>query len=353
MRAIGYLLIFMPWLLLIAGQIFDLQWLAFACVFIVGPISRFVLGNVSEQPPLWSERAASALDMLPVAYAVISTFSLGTSLALTRLRGIGEDIVWLGLSLWTCCFFAVVVAHELIHQRGWRRRAGAILAGLAGYPLLAQEHLMHHSVSGNVEVAEWPRLNETVWRFTARRSWRIVHSALQVNRLQAARQGRHPVIGGLAESVLATALTAGAFAWAAGTEGLLLYGAVIFGVHFGVQAVTYLQHWGLGDDNLADADEGRFAWEDRCRFQGWLMLNMALHQAHHGDSRLPFYRVVPQAGSPRLPAGYVSLLLASLVPPLWRWLMLPALRAWQADPLRHVEPEGWRLVCLPRRFEVD
>jgi hypothetical protein len=30
---------------------------------------------------------------------------------------------------------------------------------------------------------------------------------------------------------------------------------------------SYLQHWGLGVDGVQGADEGRFAWEDRCQFK--------------------------------------------------------------------------------------
>lgn len=350
MRAFGYLVIFVPLTLLVLGQIVGPPWLAFFAIFCVGPFSRFVLGNTSEQPTFWSERTASILDVLPAIFAVFAIVAFGFSIALVEKSGFGADPLWFGVSLWTCCFFAVVVAHELIHQKGWRRQMGGFLAGAAGYPWLAHEHLMHHSVSGNVELAEWPRLNESVWRFAARRTRRVFRSALQCNAMQAAKRDRHPFFGGLADSLLGTSLMAVGFGWAAGVGGVLLYAAVVVGVHFGVQAVTYLQHWGLGDDSIADADENRYAWEDRCRFQGWLMLNMALHQTHHRDSRLPFYRVVPQTGSPRLPAGYVILLLASFMPPIWRWLMVPVLRAWKIDPNRHVEPQGWRLVCLPKHF---
>jgi hypothetical protein len=55
--------------------------------------------------------------------------------------------------------------------------------------------------------------------------------------------------------------------------------------------------------------------------------------------------------SPRLPAGYVLLLVASFIPPLWRWLMIPALENWLRDPQAHVEPMRWRLVCLPGNYE--
>ncbi|WP_083440587.1 fatty acid desaturase [Aquincola tertiaricarbonis] len=352
MRAVGYILVFSPFTLLLTGQLWNIPWLAFAVIFGVGPLLRSLTGNVPERTVLWSERTAGLLDRLPIVYAVFATLATVTSIVLLSRDGVPGSLgFWYGASLWTCCFFAVVVAHELIHQSTQRRRLGQALAAIAGYPLLLHEHLMHHSTSGNVELAEWPRLDESVWRFTMRRTVRVWRSTVEHNALQARRRGRGILLGGAAEALALTSFTAVGFLWAAGLHGLLIYLGVAVALHFGVQAVTYLQHWGLGVDSVADADQGRYAWEDRCQFQGWLMLNLALHHAHHQESRLPYYRVVPYRGSPRLPAGYVLLLLTSFVPPIWRWLLLPALRSWKVDPLRHVEPQGWRLVCLPQHFE--
>ena len=352
LSASGYFIIFLPFALLIAGHQLGAPYLSAAVVLGLGPLSRLVLGNVPSELPEWNERTSTLLDRLPSAY--VAAFPL---LMVWFLLDLHDDrptnpAAWigLGLSLWTCLFFAVVVAHELVHQPGHRRRLGWLLAGAAGYPWLAHEHLPHHGTSGNVELAEWPRLDESVWRFVVRRSVRVVRSAYEYNAILAARRRRSPMQGGLPEALAAMLVTAMAVTVAAGMQGLVLYLCVVAGVHFGVQAVTYLQHWGLGVDSVEGASEGRFAWEDRCRFQVWLMLHLALHHAHHHNSALPYYRLAPHAASPRLPAGYVLLLFASFIPPLWRWLMLPALQNWKQDPGAPVEPMRWRLVCLPVHY---
>lgn len=353
--ATGYLTIFLPFALLIVGQVLDAPYLSALVIFGVGPLSRLVLGNVANDMPEWDERTSTLLDRLPSAYAVAFPPMMALFLLILNNQPPTEGTAWvgLGLSLWTCLFFAVVVAHELVHQGGSRRRLGWLLAGAAGYPWLAHEHLPHHGTSGNVVLAEWPRRDESVWNFVVRRSLRVVRSALEYNVLLAARKRRGTARGGLLEAVSATAATAVAMGLAAGVSGLVLYLCVLVGVHFGVQAVTYLQHWGLGVDSVPGADEGRFAWEDRCQFQVWLMLHLALHHAHHHNSVLPYYRLAPHPASPRLPAGYVLLLFASFIPPLWRWLMTPALDKWKDDPYAHVEPVRWRLVCLPMHYQAN
>jgi alkane 1-monooxygenase len=137
-----------------------------------------------------------------------------------------------------------------------------------------------------------------------------------------------------------------------GAAGAAVYAAAAIGIHFAVHAINYMQHWGLGTDSVAGADEGRFGWECRCKLQGWVMLNIALHHSHHKSSVTPYYRLTPDQGSARLPGSYVPMLFISMVPPLWRKLMVPALTTWKADPSLQREPSGRRIVCLPISYPV-
>ena len=59
-------------------------------------------------------------------------------------------------------------------------------------------------------------------------------------------QRSHGVFGntGVRGAATVTLLTWAAFSWAGGVPGFLIYLGVIAGVTFGIQLVTYLQHWG-------------------------------------------------------------------------------------------------------------
>ena len=113
-----------------------------------------------------------------------------------------------------------------------------------------------------------------------------------------------------------------------------------------------MQHWGLGDDHLSDARDRSLAWEDDCRFQGWMTLNLSVHQSHHDDPASPYYRLGLASGSPRLPAGYILLLFAALIPGLWRRVMKPALDYWlthEGSP----PSAGRRVACVAVYRRVD
>lgn len=154
-----------------------------------------------------------------------------------------------------------------------------------------------------------------------------------------------PSVRSLRIGMTATALAGVAFYSAVGWIGVAIYTFTVFFVACGVQLVTYMQHWGLGDDHIPDARLRELAWEDDCRFEAWLTMSMSVHHSHHADAGQPYYRLVPTTGSPRMPTGYVLLMFATFVPPIWRRTMEPALDFWLANP--HATPSAGRgMLCI-------
>lgn len=348
---VGYLAVLLMPALLALGVWQQQPYLAFGMVMLVFPLARGIFGAHTGQAPIqWNERVASVLDRLPVIYAfallvamILVAWRIDNGAATSPAGALG-----IGLSLWMTLLFATCPAHELIHRRSVPEvRIGCFVAGLAGYPWLGYEHLRHHARYSDTARAEWPRLSESVWRFAARRIHRIAREVIASGREIWRYGGAVPASTRVGEAAATTIGTWAAFTWAGGWTGFVIYLSVIVGVTVGVQMITYLQHWGLGDDSLADADVRQFAWEDDCLFQAWVTLNISFHQAHHQAIRLPYYRVTLAHDSPRQPAGYVILLVACMFPRLWQRLMLPALTQWKQQPHQAVSP-GRRLTCFAR-----
>ena len=342
--AAGYLSILVLPAALVAGVLLQHSYLAFEVVVLIFPLARSVVGPFRRQSPvIWHEVPATLLDRLPVLYA--ACLAAATLLVIHQIaRGAADTLsvgIGISLSLWMVMLFATCPAHDLIHRRrAADARVGWFVAGMSGYPLLVFEHAIHHGRSGDTARAECPRLDESVWQFSGRRIWRILRTATS--------HGVGHWRPGCTQAFKATAVTGLmllTFTWAGGWPGFVIYAAVIVGVTFGVQLITYLQHWGLGDDSLHDATVRQYAWEDDCLFQAWVTLNISFHQSHHGAPRLPYYRVGLMPDSPRLPAGYLVLMVVCLFPRLWRRVMLPALTHWKAEPTQPRSP-GRRLTCF-------
>lgn len=355
-QASGYLSVFLMPLLFVSGTLFGRPWLAFGVVVLIFPLARTVFGALPRSgAPEWSERIATSLDRLPVAYALVLVICVlvGTNVAHERIGTGAVSWIGLGLSLWMTLLFATCVAHELIHRRGKHQASlGHLLAGFCGYPVLGAEHLAHHGKPGDIERGEAAAEAEPMWVFAAKRMRRIGIEFLGPG-APAWRIGcRSPTLARTRAAMAATVLAAIAFASFAGWRGLVLYIGAALGVSFGLQLITYIQHWGLGDQAIgARVAYGR-GWEDDCRFQAWVTLSISLHDQHHRDARRPFYRLNLSSDSPRLPTGYVLLMFASMVPSVWRRLMQPARARWLTNPAAPLSA-GHRLTCFGSAASLD
>ncbi|MDQ2736396.1 MAG: fatty acid desaturase, partial [Pseudomonadota bacterium] len=244
-RASGHGLILVPPALLVASVALAMPALALVGLIVVAPFLRILFGDAPEGEPEWTEGFATVLEGLPVACAAACLGATVYVVWALRRRSLGAgDLAWLGGSLWAVFMFASCAGHELLHRRSELSRAmGRILSGVIGYPLLEHEHRAHHVKGGNVEAAECPRLDESVWAFTARRSVRVFGTAWEGDVVAASRRGNR-LAGGLPVSIAATLVTAAAFGMAAGVKGLVLYALVALAVAWTMQVMAYVQHWG-------------------------------------------------------------------------------------------------------------
>lgn len=341
--AAGYLFGLAPPLLLVIGLAAGVPWLAFAVLIGAFPFLRIVFGDAASAERLLDERTATCLHYLPYFIALSYIASFVVAIYLLRSQNLNAvALVGYGLSQWVVAMFCSCVAHELLHRRDPGARVLArILNGLILYPLLEHEHRMHHAREGGVLEAEWAAPEESVWTFSARRLRCVLRSAWCFYRAVPGRCWS----SGLTLSIASAAAHVGLLVTATGSTAVVLaYALASLAVMWALQNLTYIQHWGLGNSVI----EGRVAsWEDLCRVQAWLTLNISLHHSHHVRPSVPYYRLSPTRAAPRPPAGYVVLFFCAMFPRAWFRLMTPVLDAWLDDPRNRVSV-GRRLVCFRR-----
>lgn len=171
----------------------------------------------------------------------------------------------------------------------------------------------------------------TVPRSTNRKRYvRSFQRAQEWERLDQVRRGRARWNNRIAWTALMTIAVMVCFGLVAGWRGVVFYGFVIAGTAFTMQAITYIQHWGLTDRLSPGLGAVGYSWEDRCVMQAWVTLNHAYHGHHHVHPSLPYFRLGGFANSPRLPASYPVMLLMAMIPPLFRRTMGRRLDAWLA-----------------------
>lgn len=275
------------------------------------------------------------------------------------------------LALWekVALFFATGVvtgtiginySHELMHQSGrFERWLGDILLSMVLYSHFRSEHLLvHHVHVGTPRDPVTARYNEGFHRFFARVIWQVPLSAWHAEKAKLARKRRgvlHPDnpfwrYAGLQAIMLGLAFGLG------GWLGLGLFMFQALAAIWQLELVNYVEHYGL---TRLMRDTGRYepvrphhSWNADHRATNWLLINLQRHSDHHykPNRRFPLLQTYPEAEAPQLPFGYPLMTMAAMVPPLWRRVMNPKVRAWRRQFYPQVTDWSWaqgRAMALP------
>ncbi|MGX9853960.1 alkane 1-monooxygenase [Limimaricola variabilis] len=233
----------------------------------------------------------------------------------------------------------IVYAHELLHQRDRVERwFGDILLAMVLWSPFRSHHLrVHHLHVGTPADVVTARYNEGFHRHFFRVLWRMPRDAWRAEARLLARKGltmrsrKNPFwrYAMLQAVMLALALALGGF------EGLALFALQAFVAIWQLELVNYIEHYGLTRKHLGegryDHVQPRHSWNAEHRASNRLLINLQRHSDHHykPDRRYPLLQTYPENEAPQLPQGYPIMGVAALIPPVWRRMMNPRVRAWR------------------------
>ena len=230
-------------------------------------------------------------------------------------------------------------AHELMHQKPKIERWMAdILLAMTLYSHFRSEHmLVHHRYVGTPRDPVTARYNEGFHRFYPRVLRECWVSAFGAEKAMLARKGlpwtdrsnpfwRYWALQ-LAFFVLAFVL--------GGWSGVGLFVVQAGVAIWQLELVNYIEHYGLTRKHLGDGKyehvQPRHSWNAAQKASNWLLINLQRHSDHHykPDRRFPVLQNHSKEDAPQLPFGYPMMTMAAMIPPLWRRVMNPRVRAWR------------------------
>ncbi|WP_434616138.1 alkane 1-monooxygenase [Tabrizicola sp. M-4] len=230
-------------------------------------------------------------------------------------------------------------SHELMHQKSRLERWCAdLLLAMVLYSHFRSEHLrVHHLWVGTPRDPVTARYNEGFHRFFPRVLVQCHRSAWAAEVAMLARRGlpwwnrANPYwrYGALQGGMLLLAFTLGG--WMGVGLFLLQAGVAVWQL----ELVNYIEHYGLTRRHLG---EGRYehvlprhSWNASEKASNWLLINLQRHSDHHykPDRRFPLLQTYDAEEAPQLPLGYPVMTIAAMIPPLWKRIMNPRVRAWR------------------------
>ncbi|MCG8927242.1 fatty acid desaturase [Lentzea sp. CC55] len=248
------------------------------------------------------------------------------------------DKIGLAVSIGCIGGIGINTAHELGHKKESHERwLSKIALAQSFYGHFYIEHNRGHHV--RVATPEDPassRVGESFYRFWPRTVFGSVKSAWRLECKRYGRRDRHPFrIGNdvLNAWLMSAVLWAAMIAWlGAGIVPYLVVQAVIgFSL---LEVVNYMEHYGMLRRKVGTPDRRRYervdpshSWNSNNIATNVLLYHLQRHSDHHANPTRRYQALRDFEESPVLPTGYAGMILLALVPPLWRRVMDPRVRA--------------------------
>ncbi|MCB9170163.1 MAG: alkane 1-monooxygenase [Flavobacteriales bacterium] len=234
-----------------------------------------------------------------------------------------------------CGIYGINVAHELGHRSA---RAERVLAWMLLVPSLYTHFIVEHNHGHHryVATARDPasaRYGEPLPAFWLRSILGSFRSAWSIERERLAKSGTGPWT--MRNAVLMGLVLQGIYLCTI----LLLFGplalvAVVAEAMLGIlllETINYIEHYGLRRAIRPDGGSVRVqhvhSWNSDHVLGRALLFELTRHSDHHYKASLKYQALNSPANAPELPAGYPAMVLLALIPPLWRRVMDPRVRA--------------------------
>ncbi len=317
-------------------------WSGPVLMFVFIPLLDYAVGPDSENPP------DSVLDRLEhdrfyrwAIYLYLPAQYVSLVLACWFWSGGGGvtlsvfDEVGLMLTVGGIAGVGINAAHEMGHQRAQSERwLSKVALAQTGYGQFYVEHNRgHHARVATPEDPASSRVGENIYFFHYRSILGSLRSAWTIERRRLARRGksvwtlRNDVLNAwLMTLVLFTGLVVGF-----GVEVLpWLIGQAVIGI-FLLETINYLEHYGLRRQQRPDGSYEKVrpshSWNSNSVISNVFLFHLQRHSDHHANPQRRYQALCHADEAPQLPAGYATMVVVALIPPLWRRLMDPRVLA--------------------------
>jgi alkane 1-monooxygenase len=327
-------------------------------IFAVFPLLDLLVGMDASNPPdsviKWLEQDRyyrwCTYLFLPLQYAgLIFACWMWSHGGLSTLESVG-----LALTVAMVAGVAINTAHELGHKRASSERwLSKVALAQTGYGHFFVEHNRGHHV--RVATPEDPasaRLGESFYEFLPRTVIGSLRSAIEIEREHLARDGhrfwslRNDILNAWLMSVALFVGLAVVFG-AVVLPYLLIQAAIGFSM---LEVVNYLEHYGLlrqrREDGRYERTAPEHSWNSNNVASNVLLYHLQRHSDHHANPLRRYQSLRHFDEAPQLPTGYAGMIVAALIPPLWRRIMDPRLMAHYEEDLSkmNIHPRARRRV---------
>ncbi|MFE3001589.1 alkane 1-monooxygenase [Nocardia sp. NPDC059246] len=243
-------------------------------------------------------------------------------------------------------------AHELGHrvERLERWLSKMALAQSAYGHFFVEHNKGHHARVATPDDPASARMGESLWEFLPRSVIGGFRSAIHLEGERLRRKGHrwfsihNHILQAWAMTVVLFGGLLAVYGWRV-LPYLLLQAVIGAGL---LETVNYVEHYGLLRRKRPNGNWARCSpsdsWNSDRLVTNIFMFHLQRHSDHHANPGRRYQTLRTSEEAPQLPAGYATMILLALVPPLWRHIMDPRL-------LAHYAGDVSRANIQPRKRE--
>ena len=228
-----------------------------------------------------------------------------------------------------CGTFGINVGHELGHRvnKMEQAMAKALLLTSLYMHFFIEHNRGHHKRVATPEDPSSARYGESVYAFYARSIFQSYRSAWHIAARELEKKGR-PAFS-QANEMIRFHIIQSAFVACIGlffglTAALLFVAAAIMGILL-LETVNYIEHYGLQRRSLGNGKYERaqpqHSWNSSHIIGRVMLFELSRHSDHHYQASRKYHLLRHHDDAPQMPTGYPGMMLLSLFPPAWFYVM--------------------------------
>jgi alkane 1-monooxygenase len=283
---------------------------------VVFPLLDLILGEGEDSNP--EDASPVFFDIILYMHVILQFFAVGSfiNFVLTNpeTHYLVLSILSTGLSTGIS---GIVVAHELIHRKGFPKYCGYLLLWTASYLHFECEHVRgHHKYVGTDLDPASAKAEHGLQYFVLTTvpkqfvdSWKIEMS--RSNSLFF----HHASL-----FLLIEISTLAALYYLFGINVLWAFlGQCAVAIYL-LEYVNYIRHWGLRRE-VSDKVTAQISWQSNARLSRYVLVELTRHCDHHLFANRPYQSLKSYEGAPTLPSGYFACFYLAQIPIIWRKVM--------------------------------
>lgn len=273
--------------------------------------------------------------VVPFQYLALGCFLYSVSFIPQPVYDLVGKTAVMGL---LCGTFGINVGHELGHRvnRAEQLLAKALLLTSLYMHFFIEHNRGHHKKVATPEDPSSARYGETVYAFYLRSIFYSYLSAWEIASRDLQKKGR-PVFSLLNEMIvyhlIQAAFVAGIGIFFGWVTAVLFVAAAVMGILL-LETVNYIEHYGLQRQSLGSGKYERampqHSWNSSHIIGRVMLFELSRHSDHHYLASRKYQLLRHHQDAPQMPTGYPGMMILSLFPPAWFYVMNRRIRTMQA-----------------------